>query len=253
MGLSEFFSNFKERQKLRKVEKLTSKLCEKYNQDYERYAAADELFEIGTYDALYGLLKRFASHVPNVEQDDKEKRYVLNLLYKKGEDVLPPLIDFIKSEDEIVYPLQLLKKILGKEETLNVLKELVESFSAEYDRDPSKKIEVIKELSTYKSPEVGKLIFPFLDDPNDDVVLATIDAFKEIFSDLDEEDREKIREKLLNIFLSDEEKPRVERKILDFFMDLKLKVTGFKKSVAEKLEKPYYLDKKGHIKKLGMK
>ncbi len=252
MGISDFFSNFKEKQKSRRISRLTSKLCEKYNQDYERYGAADELFEIGTPEAIYGLLKRFSSHVPNVEQDDKEKRYVLGLLLKKGEAVVPPLIEFIKNEEEIVYPLEALNKILGKEKTLEILKDLVTSFSPEYDRDPSKKIEVIKGLSNYELPEIADYILPFLNDPNDDVVLASIVAFRKIYDNLDEERKESIRVKLIEIFLSDEEKPRVERSIIDMFMELKIKVTGYKKSVAEKLNKPYYLDKKGHIKKLGM-
>ncbi len=252
MGLSDFFSNFKEKQKNRKIDRLTSKLCEKYNQDYERYAAADELFEIGTPEAIYGLLKRFSSHVPNVEQDDKEKRYVLGLLLKKGENVLSPLIEFIKNEEEIVYPLELLKRIVGKDRALEILKELVKSFSPEYDRDPSKKIEVIKELSNYELPEISDYILPFLNDPNDDVILASIDAFKKIYKNLDEERQEEVRVKLLEIFLSDEEMPRVERSIIEMFMELKIKVTGYKKSVAEKLKKPYYLSKKGEIKKLGM-
>ena len=171
---------------------------------------------------------------------------------KKGEDVVPPLLEFIRNEEEIVYPLELLKKIVGRDRTLEILKDLVNGFSPEYDRDPSKKIEVIKELSNYELSEIADYLLPFLNDPNDDVVLASIDAFKKIYNNLDDERKENIRVKLIEIFLSDEEKPRVEKSIIEMFMDLKIKVTGYKKSVAEKLKKPFYLDKKGHIKKLGM-
>lgn len=247
MGLKDFFSNYRENQDRRRLEKLTKRLCEKFAQDYERYAAADELDKMDGDDAVFALLQRFGILTPKIIDDEQEKKYVYKLVQAKGEGAVPAILKYVREKEGLVYPLRLLKEIVGPDRARELLLEVMREFSPEYDRTPERKIDVIQALGEFEGAEMIPVLLPFLKDPDDDVVTSAMD----VLSKHQDDEGESIRNAFLETFLDPEEKPRVKRRVLELLKELRWKVTGHRKQVEERLPEEYYLDKKGFLKRKG--
>lgn len=246
VGLGDYLKNYREKKVERRLKRLTKRLCEKYAQSYDRYSAADELADMDTEESIYGLLQRFQIQVPKISEDEEERKYIFQLVLEKGSQAIPPILRYLRQKENLAYPLQLLHEIAGKEKMREALLDILQNFAPEYDRAPEKKIDLIKALAEFKDPDIVDTLIPFLEDPQDDVVLVALDA---LAKHTDLEDR--IRTIFLELLLDDEERPRVKRHILDLLKDLHWKVAGFRKQVEEIIGEPYYLDKKGFIKRQG--
>jgi len=246
MSLKEFLNDRRKMKAVRRLDKLTRRLCEKYGQNSERYAAADELAEINTEDALYGLLQRFNIQTPQIIEDEEEKQYIFELILQRGEIAVPAIHRYIKEKENLAFPLQLLTRIAGAQKTKHFLLEMLRDYMPEYDRVPEKKIDIIQALGEFKDQEIVDSLLPFLQDPQDDVVISAIDIVSKY-----KEHEDQIRTLLLELFVDDEEKPRIKRHILETMKELHWKVAGYRKKVQNIIKEPYYLDKKGFIKRKG--
>ncbi|MBP7867067.1 MAG: hypothetical protein KA419_14080 [Acidobacteria bacterium] len=246
MGLKDFFSQYREKQDKRKYDKLVRRLCQKFAQSYERYAAADELGNMEGEDAIFGLLQRFGFQSPQIIEDEEEKRHVYHLVLERGEEAVPAILRYIREKESLVYPLRLLREIAGDEACRAHIMNSLKDFAPEYNRAPEKKTDLIAALGEYSGPGIVDALLPFLADPNDDVVVGSLDILSRHV-----EEEERVRDAFLALLTADEEKPRVQRRVLELLKDLKWKVTGFRKKVEEKLPPDFYIDKKGFIKRLG--
>jgi HEAT repeat protein len=81
-----------------------------------------------------------------------------------------------------------------------------------------------------------------LEDEDDDVCIAAIDY-------LARNGNETIREKLIQVFLEGEARPRVRGRILDHFCELEWPVKGYRKKMEEAIALPFYLTSKGTVKR----
>ncbi|MBN2431306.1 MAG: HEAT repeat domain-containing protein [Acidobacteria bacterium] len=246
MGIKDFLDNQREKKEERRIERLTRRLCERYSQSGERLAAAEELAAHDTPAAIYGLLQRFNVQTPQIIEDEEEKKFVYDRIRATGEAAIGPLLRHINERENLAFPLRLLKEIAGAERTRDILLEILSDFTPEYDRVPEKKIDIIQALGEYKDPQIIQVLLPFLNDPQDDVVLAAIDTLAG-----HPESEDEIRVAFIELLLDEEEKPRVKRHVLEILKDLRWRVAGYRKRVEEVITDPYYLDKKGYIKQQG--
>jgi len=114
-----------------------------------------------------------------------------------------------------------------------------------YERDPTKKIQLLRHIGLMKHPRGAALAVPYLADMDEGVRFASIEALLAL------KNEEAAREKLLELFVSDaEESLRLRLRIAEGFADLGWLVQGHRGGVEKKLPDGFQLDREGHILKL---
>ena len=122
---------------------------------------------------------------------------------------------------------------------------MLERHEPGYERDPTKKIQLIRPLGLMKHSKAPALVVPYLADMDEGVRFATIEALLAL------KNEEVARDKLLELFVSDaEESLRLRIRMAQGFADLGWLVHGFRGSVEKKLPDGFQLDREGHILKL---
>jgi len=223
------------------TQKAGTKLINKNADPAVRLQAAETLREIGTEEAIYCLLQRFIFVFGTNMPDEDEKKAVFKLIESLGEKSIRPIIKFIKKNNEVAQALQLLKNLSEPDMSVDHLMEIIESFDPYYSKFPDKKIQTFRTLSNFKSDRVVDALKPFLDDDDDDVRIAAIEAIAS------QEDKENIRELLLKVIIESEEQPRIRIKACDVIAQNQWKVKGYRKQIASALPDRFYMDKKGRL------
>jgi hypothetical protein len=242
MGLFDIFG--KEGRVERARQKNIERAVKKFSQSPDRMRALQALRDDGTPEAIYGLLRRFGMMYDKTIEDEQEKEWVFDVLVEKGATILPSLKRYLFSADSISWPLRLLDTIASKEEELAVLKEVLARHEPGYERDPSKKIQLLNHLAGLKHPEVPALCVPYLGDMDEGVRYAAAEAL------IRQHVEDVAREPLLALFISDaEESLRIRILIAEGFASLGWLVKGHRGEVEKKLPEQFQLDREGHVKK----
>jgi len=177
-------------------------------------------------------------------EDEQEKEWVFEVLVEKGETILPPLKKYLLSAESISWPLRLLDKVANKEQELAVLQEVLSRHEPGYERDPTKKIQLINHLGGFKDARVPPLLVPYLGDMDEGVRYAAVEAL------VRQGDEAAAREPLLQQLVSEtEESLRIRIQIADGFADLGWRVHGYRESAEKRLPEQFQLDRDGHVKK----
>ena len=90
------------------------------------------------------------------------------------------------------------KVVATKDEVVDVLAEVMKRHEPGYERDPTKKIQLLTHLAGIKSPRVPALVAPYLADMDTGVRYAAAEAL------LTQGDEAAASEPLLNVFVSDQ-------------------------------------------------
>src|SRR3954462_567042 len=141
MGLMDLFSKDKrdERTRAKNIERAVNK----YAQSGDRLKALEALAADESVEALYGMLRRFGLMYDKTIEDEQEKEWVFETLVSKGKAALPAVRKYLLSADSISWPLRLLDTIASKEEELEAIEEIIARHEPGYERDPSKKIQML--------------------------------------------------------------------------------------------------------------
>jgi hypothetical protein len=148
----------------------------KYAQSADRFKALQALRDDGSEEALYGLLRRFGMMYDKTIEDEQEKDWVFEVLVEKGVTILPSLKKYLAAADSISWPLRLLDKIADREVELATLKDVLARHEPGYERDPTKKIQLLNHLAALKDKRVPPLVTPYLDDMDEGVRYAAVEA-----------------------------------------------------------------------------
>ncbi len=162
----------KEERDARNIAKLQKKVQEKFGPPENRQAAIEELGAMKSTAAVEALLVRFTIRIDPGITDDEERHRTLDLIVDTGEAALPALKKFIATRDEISWPLQALADLVPEFEVIKVLVETLKKQAGEYARVPEKKVLLLHALGHHKSSDAIPAALPFLDDMDDDVVIA---------------------------------------------------------------------------------
>ena len=209
-----------------------------------RVGAMERLAAWRTPESAAALLRRFTVQTPQASMDLEEKQYAVKLLTEMGEIAVNPIIDWLKTESDVAHPVQALKNICPLEKYYSVIAEVLESLFSGYTRWPEAKVVLISGLEDEAFPQIGETVFRFLDDDNDDVCIAAADY-------LARNGGEPAREKLIQVYLAADGRPRVRGRILDHFCERGWGVGKLKKDVEAVIFSPFYLTSRGMVKRRG--
>jgi hypothetical protein len=242
MGVFDLFSREGRQRSAR--ERNIKSAVDKYKQSPDRLKALQALRDDGSSEALYGLMRRFGMMYDKTIEDEQEKEWVFEVLVEKGETVLPALKKYLFSAESISWPLRLLDKVANKEQELEVIQEVLSRHEPGYERDPTKKIQLLNHLSGFKDGRVPSLLVPYLGDMDEGVRYAAVEAL------VRQGDEETAREPLLQQLVSEsEDSLRIRIQIADGFADLGWRVHGYRDSAEKRLPEQFQLDRDGHVKK----
>lgn len=165
----------KDRSLRRTIEKATNKLA----QQQDRFAALERLRDDGSDEALFGLCKRFGITSTKGVEDEQEKNWVVDVLVKHGEAALVPLVRYMKSAEQLAFPLRVLERIASRDQQLSVVDELFASEPPGYVRVPERRIDLIKwfcEQTAMTDEEVVSRVTPYLVDFDENSRFSAIEG-----------------------------------------------------------------------------
>ncbi len=212
----------------RTIEKATNKL----SQQPDRWGALEKLREDGSDEALLGLCKRFGITSLKGVEDEQEKAWVVDVLVEKGGASLDPVRRYMKSADQISFPLKVLERIADHDKVLQVVDELLAAEPPGYVRMPERRIDLIKWFTEWKGAtddEVIPRVTPYVSDFDENVRFTAIDG-------LAARDPKKIAGPLIDGLLRpDEESGRIRRTFVEVLERTKAPLGDRAKQVAAML------------------
>lgn len=192
----------------RTIEKATNKLA----QQPDRWGALERLREDGTDEALHGLCKRWGVTSMKGVEDEQEKAWVVDVLVEKGPLSLVAITRYMKSADQIAFPLRVLERIANHDQQLKVIDELLATEPPGYVRMPDKRIDLLKWFTEQKGmsdDEVVSRVTPYVADFDENSRFTAIEG-------LATRDAAKIGPPLIDALLRpEEESGRIKRTILE--------------------------------------
>ena len=165
----------KEKALQRTIEKATNKLA----QQPDRWGALEKLKEDGSSDALVGLCKRFSITSMKGVEDEAEKAWVVETLVAKGEAALDPVVRYMKTAEQLAFPLRVLERIAPRDRVLQVADELFASEPPGYVRMPERRIDLLRWFAEWKPVTDDELVSrftPYVTDFDENVRFAAIDG-----------------------------------------------------------------------------
>ena len=221
----------KERALQKTIDKATNKLA----QQPDRWGALERLREDGSDDALYGMCKRWSVTSLKGVEDEQEKNWVVDALVEKGEAALPALRRYMKSADQLSFPLKVLERIPDRAKILEVVDEILASETPGYVRMPDRRIDLLKWLGEWKEAtddEVIARVTPYLPDFDENVRFTVIDT-------LSTRDPQRIGPLVVEALLRpEEESGRIRRTIVEVLEQTKAPLGDKAKDVAAMLTGP---------------
>ena len=198
----------KEKALQRTIEKATNKLA----QQPDRWAALEKLKAEGTEDALVGLCKRFSITSMKGVEDEQEKLWVVDTLVALGSSALPPLVRYMKTAEQLAFPLKVLERIASHDQVLEVVDKLLASEPPGYVRMPERRIDLMRWFSEWKpvtDEELVSRLAPYVADFDENARFTAIEGMAH-------RDPTKIGPPLIAALLRpDEESGRIKRTIVE--------------------------------------
>jgi len=204
MGLKDLLST--EGRRRRRTDGLTRKLCERYGPSEERWSAADQLAEIGTNDAVYGLLRRFLAVSEKIAEDREEKRHVQDLVAGLRDKALPSVRSFIRRENDAVLAVECLRRMLHGDQLVDDLVSVLHDVGPHSAR-PDQIAPVLSALAEMKNPRAVEAAIPYLECYDDAIRLAAIDYLDKIGNPL-------AMEPLTAVANNEDTSPRIKERTL---------------------------------------
>ena len=237
MGFMDRFS--KDGRDQRSREKNAARAIDKYAQSPDRMKALQSLRDDGSTEALFALMKRFGMMYDKTIEDEQEKEWVFEMLVEKGGAVLPALKRYMAAAESISWPLRLLDKVVdGKEGRIDVIAEVLERHEPGYERDPTKKIQLLTHLGSLKHARVPSLVIPYLEDMDEGVRYAGLETL------IRQGDEAAARAQLLDLFAK-EGSLRLRLRIADGFAELGWSVADRRADIEKVLPETFQIEARG--------
>ena len=202
-------------------------------------------------DVLNIFMKRLTISINNSIKDEDDKKRIKKLLSIDKLKVIEIIKDFIRSNIVIAPHIEILDQLVGKDKVLDFLNSILDTEDTLFNEDiVQKKIEILKHFEGVTYPEVLDKSIVFLDDSDDNLVIAAIRFLREYEYKTDEEEN-KSQSSLVQKLADEETSARIQMEILEVFLLNDWAVSGFKKRLEALLPEEYYITSKGKIRKIG--
>jgi HEAT repeat protein len=140
---------------------------ERRTQNYDRQEAIQALADMGTPDAVTGLLKRFTFHMDPSITDQEEKESAFRGVLRAGKDAVEPVRAFAAKAESLAWPMKILKEIVSEDEYLKELLRWLARWDTEYSKFVDPKVQLLAALEEHKDPAIRAAVEPFLEDVNE--------------------------------------------------------------------------------------
>lgn len=221
----------KEKALQRTIEKATNKLA----QQPDRWGALEKLKDDGTEEALVGLCRRFAITSMKGVEDEAEKSWVVDTLVAKGAAALAPVVRYMKTAEQLAFPLRVLDRIASRDKVIEVADQLFASEPPGYVRMPERRIDLLRWFGEWKpatDDEVVSRFTPYVTDFDENVRFAAIDGMAN-------RDPQKIAPPLIAALIRpEEESGRIKRAIVEVLEKTKAPLGAHAAAVAGVLTGP---------------
>jgi hypothetical protein len=221
----------KEKTLQRTIEKATNKLA----QQPDRWAALEKLKEDGSEPALVGMCRRFAITSMKGVEDEQEKLWVVDTLTTIGGAALAPLVRYMKSAEQLAFPLKVLERIASRDQALEVVDGLLATEPPGYVRMPERRIDLLRWFGEWKPATDDELISrltPYVTDFDENVRFTAIDGMAS-------RDPAKIAPPLIAALIRpEEESGRIKRAICEVLERTKAPLGDHAATVAAALTGP---------------
>ena len=243
MGLKSFLS--KDGRKERAVSKAAAKAANNKIKPDDRKPALYTLAEDGGELAVEGLLTRLTyNYETNIVADEEEKHFVYETLVGMGERILPQLKEHLAKAPTLSWGLRILGEVCDRDTTWSVIEQMLRRFDPGYERDPSRKQQLLTYFNEFGDERAVAASLPFLDDHDETVRYIVIDG---IF----EKHYEEARDALLTILVDEaEESMRLKNRIIVGFEETGWIVKGYRGTIEKLLQQHFsdhVVDGKGRI------
>ena len=179
MGLRDFFSSAG-RDKSR-LDKLIRTVESKYAQSPDRYGAMEKLLAMDSTPALIAVMRRFTVAASKSIEDEEEKGWLYRRLTELPADkVLPAAREFLLHQESIAWVLRIVEDIAKPEQEWEILEAVLARHPPVYERDPSKKLDLIARLQDLQDPRIPAIVARYLDDPDEGVRFFAVEALLDI-------------------------------------------------------------------------
>jgi hypothetical protein len=212
VGLKDLFSSAG-RAKSR-LDKHIKSATNPYMQTVERYSAMEALLKDGSEEALIGIFKRFTIVSTKSIEDEEEKGWAYRQLSGLGDKVLPAAKKFCLTHDNVAWALRIVEDVADEKQEWDLLDALLAQHPPGYERDPSKKRQILVHLCEIDDPKVPGLVAGYLNDHDEGIRFYAVEQLIDIG---DESSREPLVARLVN---PEEDSLRVRTRILDGIADL---------------------------------
>ena len=224
----------------------TKNISNKLTNSEKRYGAAETLREIGTPEAIYGLMHRYGfTFTQQTVVDAEEKEYVSRLVLSFGDDAIEPVKRYLRECLNPSWPVKILKELVPEEVVMESLLDLVESGDTAFKRfEEGKILEILNYLEEYRDPRITDKALAFLNHMSDDMRLAAIMA-------IENQGEDRAREQLLDILCDEDEVQRIKVAVVEALANLGWSAHGRTREVKENLPEGFYMIADGRIKRRG--
>jgi HEAT repeat protein len=226
----------------RQLRRALKQIIQTHGDAGTRVGAMERVADWKTREAAATLLRRFTVQVPQETMDLEEKQYTVRLLTQMGRVAVAPIVEFLRTEAEVTWPVRALREILPHEEFISALQEILRQLGSSYTRWPEAKVVLIEHVPDEAFSQVRETMLGFLEDEDDDVCIAAADYLSRNGDD-------DVRERLIETLLNSESRPRVRGRIFELFCDREWVVKGYRKKVEEVIQEPFYLTGRGTVKR----
>lgn len=171
MGLFDFFKGkggggqVDERALMRHAERVLDKRA----MSPDRFASIEYLCRLATPEAWRALLPRYNFSVDPSITDREEKNYIFEAITAHPDTAVEPVKEYLRSAPSLTWPINMLRKMLPREQFVGELIEVLKTYDTGYEKNPERKIQIIMALENEPDARVPAAVIPFLGDFSEDV------------------------------------------------------------------------------------
>lgn len=193
------------------IKKHTRRIADRNAQAEDREGSARWLADKGTEEALRGLFHRFNLQLEHSMKDQREKDYVLDLLAQHGATAAKVAREFAMTTPSFQYAVRIVERIEGAPAATEVLLELLAAERLDNEWKPEKKKTLLISLAERKDPRIVQAAARFLEDFDEGVRNAAVEA---IAAQSGDDGREPL---LAALTRKDEESTRIRGRLAEIF------------------------------------
>lgn len=225
-----------------KLEKHMRAVVNPYGQSADRYHAMQQLLEIGTVPAIVGLLRRFTINASKSIEDEEEKGWVYRQISALPKDiVLPAAKEFSLQSENIAWVMRIVEEMADEQQEWDILDALLEKHPPAYERDPSKKQQLLTHLADIDHPRVPGLLARYLGDPDESIRFHAAELLLGI-ADPKSPDAEILAALVARLGHKDEDSLRLRTRILTGLARLGWDVSAHKDTIVKHLGSEHSFD-----------